>query len=417
MKWIKYFTRSASFTFSIFYLLVEYLRPQDMYIWLKGVPLAQVCILLWLFSCVVEGRLFRVKAVMNVCVVLYFLQAFLSYLCAYYHLVSWYSLVDFSKTVLVYFLLINSIKDKEELLIALVVIILIYLKFAQFAFRAWVGNGFYIDERTGMAGGVFFRNASDYGVAMSMIFPIALYLAHSCKKKKFKLLYYFATLFFIINLLITASRAAVLAGLIILLLIIIRSRKKIKGLIVSAIIVLVLANYTADIFIKKIQRTGKEIDATGQTRLKKWRIGMDMAKQDPLTGVGIGGYANVSVQTYGENGLLVHNVFIQSASELGYPGLILLIIIILRYFYDNHKGRKRLKHYKRKSSFLYNLTIGFDFSMVGFIITGFFVTVLYYPFLWVNVAFNVVLQVAIKKEIAGLKLNTNNLSIASKRSL
>jgi hypothetical protein len=47
---------------------------------------------------------------------------------------------------------------------------------------------------------------------------------------------------------------------------------------------------------------------------------------------------------------------------------------------------------KEDLKFLYFLAYGLDGALVGFMVSGFFVTVLYYPYFWINLAMTVSLH-------------------------
>jgi len=83
--------------------------------------------------------------------------------------------------------------------------------------------------------------------------------------------------------------------------------------------------------------------------------------------------------------MLVHNIFVQCVSELGYVGLFAFILLILGCVFVGSKIRKILS--KEEDQFLYLMSYGFDLALVGFLVSGLFVTVLYYPYFWIHLAF------------------------------
>jgi O-antigen ligase len=110
---------------------------------------------------------------------------------------------------------------------------------------------------------------------------------------------------------------------------------------------------------------------------------MRMAEEYPLTGVGPNNFIYVNSQIY-QSGttLMQHNVFVQAVSELGYPGLLLFIGMIIYCFRNQRRARKLLREKGIDDPFLYGLSHGLDICLVGFAVNGFFITVLYYPFFW-----------------------------------
>ena len=90
---------------------------------------------------------------------------------------------------------------------------------------------------------------------------------------------------------------------------------------------------------------------------------------------GVGPYHKIQV---------CHNIYIQAASELGYTGLVCFILTALAGFGLNVRTRKMVK--KSEYKYFIVLTYGLDAGMIGYLIAGSFVTVLYYPFFWIQLA-------------------------------
>src|SRR5690606_41658911 len=55
-------------------------------------------------------------------------------------------------------------------------------------------------------------------------------------------------------------------------------------------------------------------------------------------------------------------------------------------FFTNARTRKVAKRVNEWGDFLRALAFGLDAALVGYLVAGFFVTVLYYPFFWMNLS-------------------------------
>jgi hypothetical protein len=74
-------------------------------------------------------------------------------------------------------------------------------------------------------------------------------------------------------------------------------------------------------------------------------------------------------------------------------GLFAFVALIVATFVTNSRTRKKARLVPGASGrFLGHMAFGFDGALIGYLITGFFVTVLYYPFFWINLAMTVALQ-------------------------
>jgi hypothetical protein len=88
---------------------------------------------------------------------------------------------------------------------------------------------------------------------------------------------------------------------------------------------------------------------------------------------------------------LPHNIFVQAGAELGYTGLFAFLLLIGYTFVTNYRTR-RLAGRSPGNRFLFCMAYGLDGALVGYLVSGFFVTVLYYPYFWINFAMTVALH-------------------------
>jgi putative inorganic carbon (HCO3(-)) transporter len=79
---------------------------------------------------------------------------------------------------------------------------------------------------------------------------------------------------------------------------------------------------------KAVVELGKTDDASSMARVETWRGGLQMVRDNPL-GVGPGNF-NQNIGRYSPNivDLSPHSTYIQAVSELGLPGLALLLLIL-----------------------------------------------------------------------------------------
>jgi O-antigen ligase len=88
---------------------------------------------------------------------------------------------------------------------------------------------------------------------------------------------------------------------------------------------------------------------------------------------------------------LPHNIFIQVGTDAGISGLLVFLMIIYRNFRSNAETRRLTKEHSTVAPF-YRIAVGLDAALWGFLIAGQFVTVTYYPYLWINLALSVSLR-------------------------
>ena len=391
--------------FAIAYLVAEYMRPQSMYEAVSSVPFAYLSIMGLVISFLFNKRESLTSNPLNTLLVMYLIWYLVSYAFAFNQEVAWQPMLDFTKWVVIYFLLINTIHEEKKLYIFVLVLLLLYFKLTQFTVRIWVENGFYSDPRGLNAGGGigsgFFQNPNDFGIALTSVFGLSYYLAWYDERKtswmKMWWLHAINSIFFVVSIIASSSRGAMIGLAAAIVAIWWKSKRKVLGVSVVAVIGLaVIAAIPADNW-ERFQDMGSTEDATAQSRIALWTSAVRMLNEYPVTGVGPNNFTYVNVQHYhSEFSEVQHNVFLQAGSELGYPGLLLLFAMIAAYFVNQKRVRERLVQLNQSRSYLYGLSHGLDICMIGFIVNGFFITVLYYPFFWMLLILSASLRRAVE---------------------
>jgi O-antigen ligase len=306
--------------------------------------------------------------------------------------------------VVIYFLLTNIVNTEKKLIVFMLLYFLWCLKMSQFGTRMIVTRGFSFSSWGLTCAPQFFHNSGECGIQLAMFFATSLYfvlgvMAYVSKRTKLLLIVLPATAG--ISIMGSSSRGAQLALAAILLWMVLRSRHRIRSLVLAAM--------AAGLFYAIMPEEQKDrfstmgTDDTSLTRRQYWKDGIRMMNDHPLLGVGFRNWLPVYTRRYNGRYQLPHNVFVEAGSELGYSGLTSFILLILATFYYNYRTR-RLASKIPKGSFLFQMAHGLDGALIGFLVGGFFVTVLYYPFFWINLAMTVMLyQVARKSARAQMK--------------
>ena len=100
-------------------------------------------------------------------------------------------------------------------------------------------------------------------------------------------------------------------------------------------------------------------------------------------GIGIGNFTIV-----GYHNLVTHNAFTQVSSELGFPGLLVYLIFMISPF-RKLGAIERTLFAKDTQNWFYYLAIGLQASIVGYMVSSFFVSVAYNWFIYYLIAYAV----------------------------
>jgi hypothetical protein len=110
---------------------------------------------------------------------------------------------------------------------------------------------------------------------------------------------------------------------------------------------------------------------------------------------------------------LPHNIFIQVGTDTGGSGLLIYCMILYRNFKCAREISKLSPGADSTSKFARSVARGLATALIGFIIAGQFVSVVYYPFLWINLAMTVALKNIVKRSA----VPAAELSLPRKRRL
>lgn len=215
----------------------------------------------------------------------------------------------------------------------------------------------------------FFNDPNDLGMFLVMNIPFAIYF-FSKGKFLMKTFMLFTLCALVYGIYLTGSRGSMLGagGLLGVYILVVNAGPKL--FIASVLLAPIAATVVASL--------QKSIDASASGRLEAWYAGIQMLISNPLFGIGKGQFRD-------HHGLVAHNSYIHVAGELGFPGYslwggALIFTVITGYFFiklnknsptkaQNIDGDKDIDFENERKL---NKTL--FFSMVGFMITGFFIS-------------------------------------------
>jgi O-antigen ligase len=148
-----------------------------------------------------------------------------------------------------------------------------------------------------------------------------------------------------------------------------------------------------------------ETQGTGAARRYTWQIGWEMFLANPVFGVGQGNFPWEFGNYEGErtfegrsfSGRAAHSLYYTLLPELGLVGVLLFLgmnyhiyrdLALVRRLYKN-KGRPPQSENAR---YFFFMSCALEASLVGFLASGYFISVLYYPSFWTLMGFAVALR-------------------------
>lgn len=419
--WSALKAQSVGFKLACVYLILEYVRPQSIWKDLDFLPWTQITILIGLFAVLSEiGRRGLVKSPTNSQILVYTAIVCASIVTAYNPAWSISRWDTYLPWVVIYFFIVNAVVGRVRFLLFLILFLLCSFKMSQHGFRTWAASGFGYKSWgvTGAPG--FFHNSGEVGIQMCIFLPMGLMFLISLwsrlstiKRGLIALLPITAAA----TIIAANSRGAVLGGIAALAWLALIGRSKIKALIGFAIVAGLGWLVAPAALIERFSGIGT--DDTSLARLTYWRDGLDIIRHHPLLGIGFENWIPYYPAHYkGLEGYYVdvqvcHNILIQAASELGIPGLIAFLVMVVTTFVLNARTRKLAA--EAGDDFLVRMAHGFDAAMIGFLVSAQFITVLYYPYFWVGMPLTVMLYTA-AREAAGVPFTSRGAGIRRPQS-
>ncbi|MBW3225628.1 O-antigen ligase family protein [Marinobacter adhaerens] len=368
------------------YLFFEYVRPQSIYPAIDFLPWTQLTVIGAILGCFVDKSVRWVSSPVNILLVIFFIIILISSFFAYFPEASYKNLDKYYLWLIIYFVIINIVNTKERFFIFICIFLLASFKLSLSLAITWAQRGFSFTDWGLMGPPGFFQNSGELAIQMLIFWPIAWAFVQYVKPYISKLLYLLLLLMPITAIMVilgASSRGAQLA--LVAQLVVMNYRYIINPKVVVSIFVVLALLWT---FVPDEQKGRFETmgeDVTSRQRLLYWENGMKMIQEHPFFGVGYFNFAPYYQRYYPEDLLvqraqLPHNIFIQVGTDTGIIGLTIFFLLLIVAMRKGNSLRSNKNCPLRLAGTCANL------SLLGFLVAGQFVTVTYYPFLWIHLA-------------------------------
>jgi O-antigen ligase len=229
-----------------------------------------------------------------------------------------------------------------------------------------------------------FRNVSNFGnpnflaILMTLVIFVALALLYTKRAWFIRLLLLGCVAAYLYVFLRCQSRGGTLAfGVALILFWILQPKKILAAAITVLVLVIGLLVLTPDSFINRLSTVSSyEDDASATNRLELWGIATDLIKRNPVFGVGPNNFLRYAYNSQ-------HNAYLQTASELGIPGLLLYLAILGSGFRSGLLARKFSK--RCNNTLLLNLTNGSIAGLTAIVVQGFFTGFAFREFVYIHI--------------------------------
>lgn len=284
---------------------------------------------------------------------------------------------------------------------------------------SWVGAylGVYGLTHSGFGPGGFLGDENDLCATLLFLMPFSILCLNALPKKSNRKKHIFALLLICGGIVSTVSRGGMLGWGAAVAYLIYNSRHRSKAIGAVVVLVMLALPLTPQLFLDELASIKTDVgdnSGTVKARIEKWKISWEIFK-DPRfmpMGVGLNNAPHWMTQfAYKADverpniyaGRAVHSLYFQLLADLGIYGFILFCFIFLRTVWISHRTHKELKVFQRRARapnsaeklgsittelrFAEQLNYACTASLIGWIVAGIGVSILYYPtpWLWVGI--------------------------------
>lgn len=304
--------------------------------------------------------------------------------------------IDFARAIVMYFVIagcVRSTADVERLVLVYFGVTVLYTLVILSRFQLGPDNW--------RLGRLYYYDANDLATLIATAMPLGLYFALAHRRIILRLLALAGLLVLVVALIRSGSRGGFLAFLAISAFILvgfttIRARTRVAGLV---LLLTVLGATASDQYWTQMQtiiHPHEDYNLTDDAgRVRIWKRGIGYMVDHPIVGVGMGnfptaeGTLSAQAREREERGRGVrwgaaHNTFVQIGAELGIPGLLLFVALIVSLFIS----LRRLARYAQRAgptgggTDVSRLSQSLTAALVGFVVGGFFLSLAYADILY-----------------------------------
>lgn len=315
------------------------------------------------------------------------------------------SFVDFFKVVVIFIVMVNVLRTEKRLKRLLLLVLTASCVLSIGALNDYrTGNLELQGKRiAGVIGGLF-SNPNDLALHLVTMIPISIALVLASKGASRKLVYLGCSLLLMVGMVATFSRGGFLGFAIVMVFFVwkLAPRNRVMFAVIGLVIVAATVAIAPGAYRSRLATTD---DASAIARTDDLKRSILVAARHPLFGVGMDNYI-----TYSNVNKATHNAYTQVAAEMGFAALLIYLAFLINPFKRLRAIEQSYSQLKRKPPIFY-LALGFQASLVAYMVVSFFASVAYLWYAYYLVAYSVSLR-----RIASTNDAENNNSMVRTRA-
>ncbi len=296
------------------------------------------------------------------------------------------SWIEFFKVVVIFVVMVNVIRTEKRLRSLLVLVLVASCLLSIAALLDYAQGNLALQGRriAGLIGGLF-SNPNDLALHLVTMFPISLGLFLGSRGPLKKLLFFICSLLLTTGLVATFSRGGFLGFVCVIAFVVWKLARRNRVVVGGFALTLLLAAVAIAPSAYR-SRLATTDDDSAVARTDDLKRSILITVTHPIFGVGMDNYI-----LYSNTNKATHNAYTQVGAEMGVVALLIYVCFLVSPL----KALRRLEQANRaarKRPIVFYLAVGFQASLVGYMVVSFFASVAYLWYAYYLVAYAVCLR-------------------------
>lgn len=408
-------SNNTLFKVLVLYLFFEYARPQSFISLINYFHPGIIIVLILIIALYINGRLIDIERLKENPTKYFLLLLLLMAIHVPIATNNYWALQIFKNTValfVVYLGIINYVDSYDKLRSFVIIWIIINMLGA---FNGVMNGG-------RIPNSAFMGDENDFALVMNMTIPMAFFMFPTADSGKKKILLACCIFFCALGSVLSLSRGGFIGLAAVGFFCWMKSSKKVATAIIVTVLAILVLSFAPVTYMDEIKSITEEnvSSGTGYARWYMWQRGWDMFLDNFVIGVGQGNYPynvgryepeDISVYWHSHAGRPCHSLYVTLISELGAAGLLIYLTMLIKTTKDVKSRFAALNKIQLKYDYKVNhpmisprvgcyrsLILGMYGALFGYLVSGAFLSVLYYPHLYLVLAILVALRNIMKNE-------------------
>ncbi len=301
-------------------------------------------------------------------------------------LVAWAGFIDYLKVIVMLVVMVNVVRTEKRLRALILLALVASCVTSLAAVNDYRLGRLVLGQRERIEGliGNLFDNPNDLALHLVTMIPIVVALLLATRSLSKKLVYLACVVLFSAGVIATTSRGGFIGLACVASVLAWKLARRYRVLLGAAGLVLILSMVVIGPLDFR-SRMNKGNDASATARTGELKRSVFLMLHHPVFGLGINNYVLFSNTNHA-----THNAYTQVGSEMGIPAMLIYILFLVTPL--RRLAEVRRTRLAQQRGRLYYLAIGIETSLIGYMVTSFFLSVAYLWYAYYLVGYAVALR-------------------------